>query len=160
MSSRGHNGLSWCHDRGQSVVEFALILPILLLVLFGIIEFSLVVYNQAMITNASREGARYGALFNANPSSSDPAERAYLQYNSTQVTNIVSSYLSNHLITFGSAANPTITFTPAPRGQTGVVTVNYTYRFLVLSNLLSLVGSKSAGASSINLSATATMRME
>jgi Flp pilus assembly protein TadG len=48
--------------RGASAVEFAIILPILILLVFGIIEFSLALYDKAMITNASREGARAGIV--------------------------------------------------------------------------------------------------
>ncbi len=49
--------------RGASAVEFALIAPLLFLLLFGIIEFGLLLYNQAVITNASREGARKGVVY-------------------------------------------------------------------------------------------------
>jgi Flp pilus assembly protein TadG len=48
--------------KGASMVEFALVLPILILILFGIIEFGILIYNQQVITNASREGARYGIV--------------------------------------------------------------------------------------------------
>ena len=43
---------------GVAAVEFAIILPFLVILIFGMIEFSLVLYNKAMITNASRVGAR------------------------------------------------------------------------------------------------------
>ena len=46
-------------NNGASAVEFAVVLPLLVLP-FGIIEFSLALYDKAMITNASREGARAG----------------------------------------------------------------------------------------------------
>ena len=55
-------------QKGASAVEFALILPLLMLILFGIIEFSLLMYNKAMITNASREGARRGIVYRVDPS--------------------------------------------------------------------------------------------
>ena len=55
-------------QKGASAVEFALILPILILILFGIIEFSVILYDKAMITNASREGARKGIVFRADAS--------------------------------------------------------------------------------------------
>ena len=48
--------------RGQAVVEFALILPVFLLMLFGAIEFGRAYYNVHLLTNAAREGARMGAL--------------------------------------------------------------------------------------------------
>ena len=43
------------------MVEFALVLPILLLVMFAIIEFGRLFFSYAMVSAASREGARYGA---------------------------------------------------------------------------------------------------
>jgi len=45
-------------QNGASAVEFAILLPFLVLLVFGIIEFGLLLYNQQVITNASREGAR------------------------------------------------------------------------------------------------------
>ena len=50
------------HQKGAVAVEFALILPVLVLLLFGIVEFSLLMYNKQILTNASREGARYGIV--------------------------------------------------------------------------------------------------
>ena len=47
---------------GSAVVEFAIILPILFLVLFGIIEFGLLFANKQMLVTASREGARLGIV--------------------------------------------------------------------------------------------------
>ncbi len=44
--------------KGSAVLEMALILPILLTLLFGIIEFSRVLSVKQVITNAAREGAR------------------------------------------------------------------------------------------------------
>jgi Flp pilus assembly protein TadG len=49
-------------DEGAAAVEFALVLPILILILFGIIEFGFAFYNKEVITNASREGARAGIV--------------------------------------------------------------------------------------------------
>jgi Flp pilus assembly protein TadG len=48
--------------RGTAIVEFAIILPLLLVLLFGIIEFGIILYDKAVITNASREGARAGIV--------------------------------------------------------------------------------------------------
>ena len=49
-------------ERGQSMVEYALVLPILLLLLLGIMEFGILVFNYNTIANAAREGARYGIV--------------------------------------------------------------------------------------------------
>lgn len=49
-------------ENGQSLVEMALVLPILLLLIFGIIEFGRIFNADLIITNASREGVRQGAV--------------------------------------------------------------------------------------------------
>ena len=45
-------------ERGQSLVEFALVLPVLLLLLLGILEFGWLFNGQITLTSAAREGAR------------------------------------------------------------------------------------------------------
>lgn len=52
------------NENGQSMVEFAVTLPLLLLLVFGIIDFGWLFYNKMGVENASREGARY-AIVNA-----------------------------------------------------------------------------------------------
>jgi Flp pilus assembly protein TadG len=49
-------------DRGAAAVEFALLLPVVLLLLFGIVDFGLALNAQITITQAAREGARLQAL--------------------------------------------------------------------------------------------------
>ena len=50
------------HEKGQAVVEFALILPLFLLLVFAITEFGRVWMIQHVITTASRAGCRRGIL--------------------------------------------------------------------------------------------------
>jgi len=50
------------NNRGVAAVELAICLPILILLVCGSIEFGLLFYNQQVITNASREGARAGIV--------------------------------------------------------------------------------------------------
>lgn len=47
---------------GNAVIEFALVLPILLLVLFGITEFGRMILTTNILNTASREGARLAAV--------------------------------------------------------------------------------------------------
>ena len=47
------------NQNGAALVEFAIVLPLLLILIFGIIEFGVMFYDKAMITNATREGARW-----------------------------------------------------------------------------------------------------
>jgi len=56
--------------RGQTLVEFALVLPILLVLMVGTIELGVVMYTQIVVTNAAWEGARAGATI-TDPSQGD-----------------------------------------------------------------------------------------
>ena len=49
-------------ERGQSLTEFALALPILALLLFAILQFGIVFNNYVTLTDATRAGARKGAV--------------------------------------------------------------------------------------------------
>ena len=63
-------------SRGQSAVEFALVAPLLFLLIFGIVDFGRAMFYQNEITNATREGARI-AILASNPCNTvygDPAD--------------------------------------------------------------------------------------
>ncbi|GGN09564.1 hypothetical protein GCM10009721_41830 [Terrabacter tumescens] len=57
-------------DRGASAVEFAIVLPVLFLVIAGIVDFGRYFFTQIQVTNASREGVR-AAVVLMNPSAAD-----------------------------------------------------------------------------------------
>ena len=76
-------------DGGVAAIEFAMLLPLFLFITMGIIEFSVLLYDKAMITNASREGARTGSLFDTT----------------ANVTDVVNSYLQNNLISLGAGGS-------------------------------------------------------
>lgn len=141
-------------ERGQAIVEFALVLPLLIVFMFGLVEFSLVLYNQNMITNAAREGARVSGLFRA-----DPVTGNYSPFTDAEVQLVVANYLNNRLVSFGAHPNPPAaqvvpaSITGANRGQTRTVTQPYTYTFLVLPNFLAL-------GNGISLTSQAQMRIE
>ncbi|MER6940358.1 TadE family protein [Nocardioides sp. NPDC127514] len=61
-------------DRGAAAVEFALVLPLLLLVLFGLIDFGRALNAQIALTQAAREGVRLAAL--QQPGAADRARAA------------------------------------------------------------------------------------
>ena len=50
------------HGRGQALVEFALVFPLFLILLFSIITFGLYVFYNQQLANAAREAARYAAV--------------------------------------------------------------------------------------------------
>lgn len=57
--------------KGQSLVEFALTLPLLLLIIFGVFDLGRLFYVKITVINAAREGARYLA-FNPDDKDSTP----------------------------------------------------------------------------------------
>ena len=103
------------HDqRGAAAVEFALILPLLVLLVFGIVQFSIYFNRMQGLHAAAREGARIGAL----PQSSQ-----------TEIRDKVTSALAGVL---PSSASPSITISPSsgnpcdlkPPGSKVTVTVS------------------------------------
>ena len=60
-------------QRAQAIVEFALVLPILMALLVGILEVGRLIYIYAAVNNASREAARYGSAIGLD-------ESGYLKY--------------------------------------------------------------------------------
>ena len=60
-------------DRGQALVEFALVLPVFLLVFFGLLDMGRYVYLRSVLSQAAREGARLGSVEAAWVGSSDPS---------------------------------------------------------------------------------------
>jgi Flp pilus assembly protein TadG len=57
------------NERGQTMTEFAFVLPILLVVLFGIVQFGIIFNNYVALTDAARAASRQGAV---SRNSSDP----------------------------------------------------------------------------------------
>ncbi len=54
-------------SKGENIVEFAIIAPLLLLITFGIIQGFFIFGNWLIITNEARENARYGAISSGDP---------------------------------------------------------------------------------------------
>jgi len=141
--------------KGTTIVEFAIVLPFLLMVLFAIVEFSIGLYDKAVITNASREGARAG-IVSQSPRVDDPAIRQVVKnYAATYLISNPSTLLGDGDITIAPAGSRT----GLPFGTNLTVTVNYTYNFLVFSRLINyLFGGTFANA--ISLTATTVMKLE
>lgn len=76
------------NQNGQTLVEMAFVLPILLLVLMGIVEFGRIFNAELIITNASREGARVAAVGGSDTDVSNSVFNATptLQHSNMSVT--------------------------------------------------------------------------
>jgi Flp pilus assembly protein TadG len=110
----------------------ALLLPILILLIFGGLEFALLFYNQQILTNASREGARLGIVYEYNPD--NPGDN---RASDQEVADVVEEYTSNRMVTFGAQNTPQTTVVrEGPAFQEDLtVRVTYDYEFLYLANL-------------------------
>ncbi len=131
-------------------MEFALVLPLLVMLAMGIIEFSLLLYDKAMITNASREGARAGILFTGE---------GQPRPSSAQITSIVNDYCLNKLVTFGAGGTVpavNVLFEGQNTGDPLTIRVSYTYSFLVLPKFVANL----TGTGGIALTAETVMRYE
>jgi Flp pilus assembly protein TadG len=145
---------------GASAVEFAIVLPLLLVIICGIIEFGLVLFNKQVITNASREGARAGIVAR-NP-----------RVSNSDIEQIVKAYTETYLITFGSDNETYVTsivYDSSGNVKTGEpvfedtleVAVEFNYEFLIFDAILSLVsGGEGNGWDTLRLSARTLMRYE
>lgn len=140
-------------QKGVAAVEFAIVLPVLVVLLFGMIEFSLLFYNKAMLTNACREGARSGIVFRADADGDrDPLSPG-------EIKTIVLNYSGDHMINFGTGTLTETDITVDQTAGTGpgdplTVSASYHYDFLVLPGFIgALTGGLDIGARSV-------MRME
>jgi Flp pilus assembly protein TadG len=125
------------NQRGVASLEFVLILPILLFVLFASVELSRAWFTMNLLTTAAREAARAGVV--ATPAAVQSAATARL----------------DSLLGAGNWSG-TVTCNPAPcaTGTDSRVQVNVSMQFTtVLPNLLPMLGS-------ITLQQTASMRYE
>jgi Flp pilus assembly protein TadG len=68
-------------ESGAEVIEFALTLPLLMLVVLGIIEFGFVFQQYEVITNAAREGARIASLSTYGPTAGTRVSNATARVN-------------------------------------------------------------------------------
>jgi len=133
-------------QRGTALVEFALIAPLLFLLLFGIIDFgrALNYYNQ--VTQLAGQGAR-AAVVNRNP-------------DGTAITS--GSSLQNQLVTQFTAqpelknGEVVCIVGPVPTNVGDPVTVKVSYQF----HFLPLIGLAGSALGGLNLSATETQRAE
>jgi len=167
------------NQNGAALVEFAIVLPLLLILIFGIIEFSVLFYDKAMLTNATREGTRAAILFADDrpiPAKADPDDPEYdstydypgdVAAKKEAIETVVNQYCEDNLITFGDSSDlsieeDTIKVEPGPcESSTDNVTVSvsYEYTFLVFPKLLAAFFSGSF-SDPFTISARTVMRCE
>ena len=134
--------------KGAAAVEFALILPMFLTLLFCTLDYGWMFFQQLAITSAAREGARAGAL--AAENSTDTQVRAL-------VSASVNAYLTANTIPLGDVT--TTTAIAVASGSTpATVSVNVLLRFRPIVGVFFLPGN--AQPYPANLTSTAVTRRE
>jgi len=134
---RRQQAATGARDRGSVAVEFALLLPVLLLIIFGVIDFGRAISDQITLTLAAREGARLASLGYSTSAVQTRAQSAATGLSPVTVT--VSS-------TCPSGAGT---------GVDAVVQTSYQFSFITpVGALASMFGSASFGSSTLTLTAT------
>ena len=129
-------------EDGQAMLEFALVLPIFLLILCGIIDFGWLFYNQLALNNICREGARYAVVNTAADYSTESIMRHVDDY-------IEATYVIGEV-------DVTVTYSKPLDPLSGDVTVAAVKEFRYLTPVISSVTGKSVR----NLSAEVIMKVE
>ena len=126
---------------GAATVEFGLLLPLLVLILSGILEFGLALYDKAVITNASREGARAGIVLKIPAVTPDQICDRVQAYAGKSLVSLGNSPSTQVVINACTTDNLKIDFPAQTDPDHLAVRVSYTFRGLGLGNLLSAMGS-------------------
>ncbi len=130
-------------EQGQATVEFALIMPVLLLMVIGIIEIGRGWNVHQVLTDAAREGARTAVVANGN-------------YTTSTVDSTVRNALVRAALNgYGPNTLVTLTGWRVVNGS-ATVRVQYPYRFMFLGPLMNWT----TGQRTINMVTEATMRNE
>jgi Flp pilus assembly protein TadG len=138
--------------RGASVVEGALLLPMVLLFLFGILEYGRYVMTLQVLTNAAREGAHY-ALTHTEPVTLEGVTYGNATSDVQQIVNNMSAgqTLTGQTVSVYAAdslGNNIGTWTNAAAGEGICVRISGTYNF-VLPQLLRLPSTKTVTIQSV-----------
>lgn len=128
-------------ERGMAMLEMVIVLPLLLLVLFGIVELGLAFARFQVVSNAAREGARVAALYRENCSAG-------------AVLTDVEAAVARHGTQFGMSAGELETsVVGACSAGTSTVTVTYRHVFFALPDLGTI-------QTAVDLTGLAAMRNE
>ncbi len=119
-------------DQGQSLVEFVLALPILLVIVFGIVEFAAAWRTYQVVTNVAREGARL-AVIPSTVSDITVSDRIDSLLTQSGLS------LANRTTTLTCNGNPGLCSGPASTGQPDEVQIDYLHTFVVLGPVLDLM---------------------
>ncbi len=142
-------------ERSQSVVEFALVAPLFLVLIMGIIDFGLGFGSYVQLKNAAREGARYAVV--GNPPGSYPADCT-----GSMTTSVIGHVcIAVNDLNLADLQSVSVQY---PNGQASgnsvVVTAHYRYRLITPLGGLVTFFTGGSFPGELDMSATSDMRLE
>jgi len=149
-----------CAQRGAQAVEFALVLPFMIMVIFAVLDFGFLVYNKAVITNASREGARFGVRL-SNAWSTAEIGQVACDYAKTSVISVGGDPIDSACDDTAGPMVVTVSPTTLPGFNEPVtVTVSFVTKGFGMGTWWNLGTDPNALGKPITLSATTVMLLE
>ena len=140
-------------ERGAELIEFALVFPLLLFIILGIVDLGFLFQRMEVVTNAAREGARVGVL--------PGYAQADVQARVTQYIQAGGLPTAGGKLLTPTACQTTITVTSGPPPvtvQAVQVGVTYFHDYMFLGGMMSWFGG--TGFSSVPVKGRAVMRDE
>lgn len=137
-------------ETGQALVEFTFVLPIFLLLLFGLVDFGRGFYTWLLVTNAAREGARVAAT------QQDQTAVQTRIYDAVCKTYPSQCSLTPAKLTWTNKPTANV---QGPRGEPVVIELAYDFQFVTpLGNIIAFVSGGSLSTPTIT--AHSSMRLE
>ncbi|MBI2723593.1 MAG: pilus assembly protein [Chloroflexi bacterium] len=147
------------HERAQSLVEFSLIIPLFLILVFGVIDFGMGLRAYITVAQATREGARYASVGNPAGTFSSGGSGECNGSTSTTTVGKVCSTMGGLDLTKISSVSVTYPDGNSP-GNTVHVAAQYNYAYITpLRRLVNFFSAGSLG-STIAVSSSTDMRLE
>jgi len=119
-------------ERGTELVEYAIVLTLLLMVLFGLIDFGRALYAYHFVSDAAREGTRYAMVRGSTCSSSGcPASSSDIQNYLDKVPAGIDPTQLSVTTTWNPNSSANCTGTPNAPGCVVEVEVSYNFKFML-----------------------------
>ena len=146
-------------ERSQSLAEFALIIPVFLILVFGVIDFGMGLRAYITVAQATREGARFAAI--GNPAGTFTAGGSGECNGSTSTTTVGKVCSTMDGLHLADVSNVSVTY-PNGNQPGNTVHVSATYNYYYITPLQRVMNFFSGGAvgSSIAINSSVDMRLE
>lgn len=142
-------GRRWRSESGNALIEFALVIPLLLLTVLGIVDFGFLFQRMQVMTNAAREGARMAVLPGYAAADVQARAKNFVQ------TGGVPTTTSNPAVQVTNVTIPTGAGGPTMSGKR--VEVTYTHQYLFIGPIAGWFG---GSFTSVPVTGVAIMRNE